>query len=361
MTAVAPDRLAQRPASRRNSFDALRLLAAATVLVSHSFALSGRAQPSIGDTTIGTAAVIVFFAISGFLITQSWQREPRLARYLIKRALRIMPALIAVLALVTFVLGPIVTTRPLGSYLSSSETWLFFMRNAVFRTAGELPGVFASNPYPRAIDGSLWTLPIEVHAYLLVAVLGVVGLLRGRLTGAGAFLAVCLASAALPEATGNILGNDEVVRAFAIGAVLYLYQDSIPWRAWIASAILAAWVVAASTGAAQLLAVLSLTYATIYIAHRVPNLLGAVTRHGDLSYGIYVWAFPVQQTAALLWKGISPLELIAVASPITVLLAFLSWRLIEHPALRLKRRLGPATLPAPATAEPAVQLDRTMA
>jgi peptidoglycan/LPS O-acetylase OafA/YrhL len=350
MTDVASSQSAQRSASRRNCFDALRLLAALAVLVSHSFALAGRHQPSIGETTIGTAAVIVFFSISGFLITQSWRYEPHLWRYLAKRVLRIMPALIVVLALVTFLLGPLVSTRPLGSYMQSSQTWTFFVRNAVFRSAGELPGVFVHNPYPRAIDGSLWTLPIEVHAYLLVAVLGVVGLLRMRASAAGAFLAVCLASAAMPQTVGNVLGDDELVRTFALGALFYLYRDRVPWRAWIAAVLLLAWVLARDSGAALSLAVLAIAYTTIYLAHRLPMLLRSLTRHGDFSYGIYVWAFPMQQTAALVWKGISPVELIAVSLPVTCLLAFLSWRLVEQPALRLKARVAGVSAAARATA-----------
>jgi peptidoglycan/LPS O-acetylase OafA/YrhL len=324
--------------SHANCFDALRLIAASAVLLSHSFALSGHHEPSIGSDNVGTLAVLAFFAISGFLIPQSWRREPRLGRYLLKRALRIMPALIVVLLATVLVLGPLVTTWPLRSYLGSTESWLYFPRNATFRALGELPGVFAGNPYPRAVNGSLWTLTPEIHTYLLVAALGFVGVLRGRLTSTAAFVAVVLVSVLAPNLNAMALGDAPAIQAFAFGALLYLWHDRLPAQAWTVAALLAIWISLANTGAGRILAALAVAQATIFIGSRAPTFLRGLTRRGDLSYGLYVWAFPIQQTTAFVWKGVSALELTAVAFPVTALLASMSWTLIEKPALRLKSR-----------------------
>ena len=334
--------------SHRNCFNTLRLGAAVAVLVSHSFAVVARHEPSVGTNTVGRVAVLVFFVISGFLITQSWLREPRLGRYLLKRGLRIFPALVAVLGLTALVLGPIVTTLPGGSYLHSYGTWSYIFQNTAFRTVYELPGVFGGNAHPRAVNASLWTLPVEVHAYLMVAALGLLSVLRTRAAAVAAFVAVGLISFSAPHPTEAVLGAPDLVRAFAAGALLFLWRDRIPWRAWIAASLVVAWLLLANSGRiGQGLAIAAVAYTTVLVAHHGPDILRRLTHRRDVSYGIYLWAFPVQQTTALVLRGITPLEMMAVALPITSVLALASWTVIERPALRLKS-IGLRGLPAAA-------------
>src|SRR3954471_24573302 len=106
-------------AARENNFDALRLVAALTILILHCWPITGQnTVPRLHGLGLNAIAVMVFFSISGFLLAQSWSIEPHLGRFLAKRALRIYPALIVVLLLSAFVLGPAVTTLPLADYLS---------------------------------------------------------------------------------------------------------------------------------------------------------------------------------------------------------------------------------------------------
>jgi peptidoglycan/LPS O-acetylase OafA/YrhL len=165
----------------RNGFGALRLIAAGCVLFAHSFALTGHREPGSPPAGgWGGMGVLMFFSISGFLIAQSWHRDPSVLSFTVKRTLRLMPALATSVLLTAFLLGPIVTSLPLAAYLGDGETWSFVTANLTFQTFYGLPGVFAHATYPDAVNGSLWTLPLELKAYGFVVAVGSTGLLARR-------------------------------------------------------------------------------------------------------------------------------------------------------------------------------------
>src|SRR5712675_658330 len=175
--------------ARQNNFDALRLVAAISVIFSHSFLIAEGTQnnePLIlwtgNQSILGLAGVFVFFAISGFLVTQSFEQTANPLHYLAKRALRIFPGLFIVTLVSAFVLGPLVTTLPLGAYLGRPEPYQYVVGNTLLdQTVHELPGVsFVDNPVGLEINGSLWTLRCEFVMYLMVLVLGVLRLLTVR-------------------------------------------------------------------------------------------------------------------------------------------------------------------------------------
>ena len=335
-------RLADRLGSRQNNFDVLRLVAAWSVLVSHSFALVGREEPlhQFG-TTLGNVGVLVFFAVSGLLIRRSWEHDPSPRDFWVKRALRLLPALATVAVVTAFVLGPIVTSRSLSSYFSSWETWIYPVRVTLLYTFGApLPGVFEDNLYP-GVNGPLWSLPVEVFAYFCLFVLGITGLLARRV------VITALAGASLVWAawwvpnTSDAIGSTYVVSAFAVGAAAYSWRDRIV-LAWPAALALLPVCVATGLGP-EPLRVVVWTVATVYLSFWFAYALSPVgrvlTRFGDASYGVYIWAFPVQQTIVQVGgEDTSPWLVIAVATPIVWLLAITSWRMIERPALRHKPR-----------------------
>ncbi|MDQ6619088.1 MAG: acyltransferase, partial [Pseudomonadota bacterium] len=172
---LSPDR-----GARHNNLDLVRFIAAAMVLVSHSYTLTGRnGEPALfGYETIGGLAVAVFFVISGFLVTGSWLRSPSLRTFALKRALRIMPALVVVVTFSALVLGALLSPLPLGQYYVHPQTRDYFLNLTFTELNYSLPAVFARNPFPHAVNGSLWTLPIEVSMYALLALLGAVHLVR---------------------------------------------------------------------------------------------------------------------------------------------------------------------------------------
>lgn len=323
-----------------NNFDTLRALAALAVVVSHAFPLArgaGMPQPlhdfSHGQVDLGLLAVLVFFVISGYLITRSFHRSPNPLRFVVARALRIFPGLLVALTATAFLLGPFVTELELDSYLSSSGVILYVLDGAtLFWTRYQLPGVFEDNPTPDAVNGSLWTLKYEFALYVVILLLGITRLLRASVA---ALLWVVLAVLSWRWIGGFFV---QFALPFMGGATLYLWRERVPlnWRLAVASAVVLG--VAAQLGGFRLAFGLFGAYLVIFLAVapsvRLPNL----GRYGDFSYGIYIYGYPVQQAAAFLlgpdstwyWNA-------AVSLPVIIGLAALSWRFIERPALALKR------------------------
>ncbi|HEX8706602.1 MAG TPA: acyltransferase [Myxococcaceae bacterium] len=328
---------------RRNNLDFIRFVAAAGVIFSHAFPLAqgtGTREPlqdfTRGQMTLGLLCVAVFLVISGVLITQSFERTPSLARFTWARVLRIFPGLGVALLLSAFLLGPVLTEAPLGAYFSSPEPYLYVLRNfTLYAPQWELPGVFTGNVYPGAVNGSLWTLKYEVGFYLLVAGLGAAGLLRRWVALAG-----WVAAAAVPFVpyVGPRLGFwPELYLYFGGGLALYLLRGRVRMSPWVALGCLAVLGVTAQLGVGFRYAVGSCgAYLVLYLAF-LPSRLSGFARHGDFSYGVYIYAFPVQQLVTALLGGRTEWWVNAALSlPGVVALAALSWRLVEQPALRLK-------------------------
>ena len=332
---------------RRNNFDALRLLAAVTVIFSHSFLIAQGVEQ--GDPLniitgnqcmIGLAAVFVFFAVSGFLITQSYEQTRSPLRYLVKRALRIFPGLIVVLLLTAFVLGPVVTSLPLSDYLHRPEPYRYVLHNAIFNVdMHTLPGVvFVDNAIGLEVNGALWTLGPEFQMYLMVMVLGVFRLLR---------LPVCLALLALGMACIHFDELDALgswgwlLGFFAMGMTLYKLRGTRIFDGRIA--LLAVVVLVASVPLRQFILLFPLfgCYLALYLAlhPRLPIIPAA--RYGDLSYGLYIYGWPAEQLSIWLMRGHAQWwQVFLLATLIAGTLAFLSWHLIEKRALALKPGAG---------------------
>lgn len=334
-------RLGERISDRDNNFDVLRLLAAWAVLVSHSFALVGEPEPLHQlDATLGSVGVLVFFAVSGLLIRRSWEYDPSPRDFWTKRALRLLPALATVGVVTAFVVGPAVSTLSAGDYFSRWETWIYPVRiTLLFPFGAELPGVFDGGYYSGAVNGPLWSLPVEVFAYLCLFLLGVTGLLARRwlVTGMAA-MSLVWAAWWVPH-TSDSVGATYVVSAFALGAAAYSWRDRIV-LAWPVAVALVPVCLVAGLGPDPV-RVLTWTPAAVYLcfwfAYAVPPVGRVLVRFGDASYGLYIWAFPVQQI--IVRRGVDdPWLVVAIATPVVWLLAIASWRLVERPALRHKPR-----------------------
>jgi peptidoglycan/LPS O-acetylase OafA/YrhL len=358
----------------RNNFDVLRLVAAAMVLVSHSFVVVGAHEPHVGHFPLGTLGVEIFFAISGFLVAKSWFSQPRLRAFAVKRGLRILPALIVTVLACAFVLGPAVTDLSSHAYLGSSATYTYEVDNVVATATGSvirdvshaLPGVFADNP-DHSVNRSLWTLPIEVQAYMAIALLGLAGLLT---IGLPALAVGLFALSVAPHGIADlpVVGwplnwvrgadgeNAHLLAIFAMSALMYRHRARIALRVDLAVVAAIAAVALLGTPLERPALVLCIPYLALFAAYRSWGGLRALASRGDVSYGLYLLAFPVQQTIVHAWDGSLPAPgvVIAIALPITYVLAFASWHLVEKRALRLKGALaGRRPARAAAASEPA--------
>lgn len=332
------------PPSRHNNFDALRILAALSVIFSHSFLIAegtGANEPlnrlTGNQCMLGLAGVFVFFAISGFLVTQSFEQTQSPVRYLIKRCLRIFPGYLVVLLVTAFVLGPLVTSLPLHDYFSRPEPYWYVLDNAIFSLKiHELPGVlFVDNPVGLEVNGSLWSLGLEFDMYLMVLALGVLRLIK---------LPVCLVLLILGmacikiDALGFLGGWGWMLGFFAAGMVIYkmrhlrIFNPNIALFAGLGLALTAFY-----DGAFILFFPIFGCYLALYLALN-PNLpVIPAARYGDLSYGLYIYGWPSQQLVIWLMHGHAAWwQLFLLSTLLAGVLAFLSWHLVEKRALRLK-------------------------
>lgn len=322
---------------RDNNFNLLRMLAASTVIVSHSYALPGPPwiEPFLNHgVNLGGCAVIVFFASSGFLIFGSFERRPLLLDFGMARLLRLLPAL-GLLSLITaFIIGPLFTRLPLSAYFTDRQTYEYVPAVLSLRWAlANLPGLFDTLPY-KAVNGSLWTLWYEALCYLGLALVGVAGLLaRKRFLLALMLYAVVNLALTLTTHVPTWLAQ-----SFVLGMIVYRYRERVP--AHFAIVVALALLAAAATWRDVLgveARVLAISYGALWAAQiNIPALL-QYNRIGDYSYGVYIYGWPIQQMVITLNPNIHPLLLIAAALPAATLCGAISWFTIERPALRQKR------------------------
>ena len=343
-----------------NNFTALRLALALAVIVSHAFSITTGSlenEPLMRSTgfTLGEHAVNGFFAVSGFLVTMSFDRRGW-RDYVVARALRIVPALVAATLVTALVLGPALTRLPLAQYLADPALWRFIaLTPTTFKSATALPGLFSDNVFPYPM-GTVWTLKYEMLCYIGVFAAGLAGLMRQRIVALGLIAALFLAIIALdllhPDAGKATQTSLRLPFLFAAGGVLYLWSDKLPVSWIIAVSLLAATWLAAGTPLYKALLFAFESYGVIWLALAPGLSHPALEPHADLSYGTYLYGWPVQQTLVHLFPGAAALSLLAPAVAISLIVAALSWYLVEKPALSLKARLVRAPAPA-ASPQPA--------
>jgi peptidoglycan/LPS O-acetylase OafA/YrhL len=352
VTALIPGfrvpRLSALAHGRDNNFQMLRLFAAAFVVLFHSYALTDRwtHEPLwrlVPELNFGALGVKIFFVISGFLVTQSWLARRSPLSFAAARALRIYPALIAA-TLFTVVLAGFSSALPWTDFLAHPQTRDYAWRVALgWEMVYRLPGAFPVNPFPHEVNGSLWTLPIELRLYVAILLAGVFGLLARRLVWLAALAALVVAFAVRPD-WFPIAPNTDVVRElallFGLGSLAWVWRDALPVSlAAVATAIaLIAW----NPGGLPRTVLLAplLAYVVLALAYHPRLQWRAFNRVGDYSYGLYVYSFPVQQTLMQRLPSLEPPSLFALALPLSLAVAIVSWHLLERPALALKSRFA---------------------
>lgn len=337
--------------TRENNYDFLRFMAAVLVVLSHAYILSlgnysGEFLVEITNkqASLGFVGVGVFFIISGFLISQSYFSSRNPAAFIKARVLRIFPALAVVVLLTTFVLGPVLSTVPLETYLNDPRTGDYLKNIFLFpKTFYYLPGTFEENPFKGAVNGSIYTLRYEAACYVMVLVLGLLRILRIKevvlLSFAAGLYIIFISPDLIPKNMLMGMGKNFIFFVFFMaGMVFYSFRNFIPlhWSLFLASAgFLAA---ALFLGNFRNLFVIFGAYMVFYIAYNSKIRLHRLSKYGDFSYGIYIYAFPIQQTVTLYNGGqMSPLLNFLISLPLSLICAFLSWHLVEKHSLKLKK------------------------
>jgi len=327
---------------KRNSLNLIRLLAALAVIYGHASAVTGKGPGDlflqvVSYKFIGGVAVDVFFVISGFLITASAMSRHGLVYYSMSRLLRIYPALIVCVTITVFILGPSLSTSE--DYWQSSETWQYFFYNAsAYGTQYFLPGVFL-NMHDKAINGSLWTLAVEVRLYLIILLLAIAQILKNKtLFNLFFFIAIAIGYFA-PDALSIVFPYDnhrQVAMMFMIGSFAWINRDEIP----ISPPLLLVLLFFAATQHHG--PKFGIAYAML-----LPYLVFCISfapwgswydRFGDYSYGVYLYGWIAQQYALFQIPSMSNSINTLYGCFGALICAIISWHFIEKPVQQLKFR-----------------------
>lgn len=332
-----------------NNFDFIRLAAAAMVLCSHQYALLFRPEPRpFGLFTLGTLGVLIFFSVSGYLVAQSWDRDPHVWRFALRRFLRIWPGLAVVVLLTVFCVGAAFSQLSFAEYFRSGTTWKYLLQLCL-QVELYLPGVFHGNPW-QVVNGSLWTIPIEVKWYGLLVLAGLCGLLLRR-TRYVLLVAVVLYAIYI-YGVFDVQHNPrarfpfpdfgcEYGTFFCYGVLMHRWRHVWARHPTRVLACLAAVAVALMAVDHQYAAIfVLLPFMVIWFGGLSTPGICAAGRYGDLSYGIYIYAYMAQQSViAVMGYQRSYALMLSISIVVTVACAFASWHWIEQPALGLKRYL----------------------
>ncbi|MGH7116593.1 MAG: acyltransferase family protein [Stellaceae bacterium] len=338
----------RRTGGRTSGFDYLRVCLAVGVIVVHTASTSyGHGSDLVvwgGPQRVAVHLILpMFFALSGFLVAGSLERCPTLVSFFGLRILRIVPALSVEVLMSAMIFGPMLSSVDLRAYFTDSEFYSYFL-NITGDIHYHLPGVFLTNPIPRAVNEQLWTVPFELECYIALGGLAVIGIIgKRRLTLAIVAIGQCLWAwqawkrgevGATNGASGAIL-----VLCFLTGILFFQYRDKIrvSKRLLVLSALLCVGLGWLPHGTYYV--PIPATYLTVYLGLQNPPRQKYLLA-GDYSYGLYLYGFPVQQAFASLgpWAHHWYLNLV-VCLPAAFLIACFSWHTVEKPTLALRRYL----------------------
>jgi peptidoglycan/LPS O-acetylase OafA/YrhL len=342
------------PQSQQNSFNTIRLLCATAVIFSHAFNIvngTGVGEPlydlTNGQLTIGKASVGIFFVVSGLLISASFEKSRSLLSYAIKRGCRILPGLSVCVILLALIFGPLMTSLPLAQYFSA-HLFVDFLKNIVFLPSQyALPGVFESNPMPQAVNGSLWTLKYEILCYILgpiflsikkyrhhvLIIFWVVSFIVARKLGS---------HEGLSGPMYHLYQTCALFRFYGAGMLIYFFHKEIPVNIPIMISLFAVTVFGLFTDFAEEALAIAGSLFIVSLAYNSSQFFRNITKSGDISYGVYIYAFPIQQLVVYLLgeKHSTVMSNTMISVILTLLIAWLSWLFVERPFLNIGHSLS---------------------
>lgn len=339
-----------------NNFDFIRLVSAAMVLIHHSSPLL-IGQPNNYDPFqfllglgMGGLGVKTFFIISGFLIHNSWVNKKSVLDFFVARVFRIYPAAIIVVLLSALILGPLVTSLSLNDYFNHNITHKYLQNISLYRMYYFLPGVFENNP-TSSINGSLWSLSYEFTCYVLLAVLGLLAILKNKWLLLGVFLILMLlnlfGSNYINQLIIPVIGIDLKtlyipLLYFMSGSLYFSFKDSIKYNTLF---MLLVYCIIFITKELNILStyinIILMPYLIFWLAFQRKLKFNKLTKYGDFSYGLYLYAFPVQQLIVYFFREeMNLFSFSIIALLISLLFGILSWKYIESPALKLRKYLS---------------------
>lgn len=341
------------PSTRHyRNFDFLRLAAAGIVIFSHAFLIAHGDESSeplvllLGrHNNLGIFAVMIFLILSGFLVSRSAELSGSLGSFLWKRALRIYPGLIVCAALLGFVVAPFFSSLGAEAFLRSGLGLDYVVSTALWPGRAWQIDTVSFYPDPtgwlsRVIAGTLWTVPQEIFCYLLLA--GMVVFSLNRLKVLLSFFVVVMLVRTQPEIWNNGLLSQFLflLPSFLAGCILWHLRDRMH-GAWAVVGMVMT-VILLFSGHLFMLFPLTAAYPFMYFATSPHVRLPTVGRLGDISFGLYLYGWPVAQLCrAYVGDASTWWSIWLLSTLLTVPIAYASWHLVEKPALALKKRRAP--------------------
>lgn len=344
--------------ARVNNFNIIRMIAAAMVIYGHMAHIMGLPVHTIYGQAVSTIAVKLLFILSGYLIMKSIMNDSHFGRYMLRRSFRIFPGLIGVVLFAVLIVGPIVTSLPLKDYFSSYGTWAY-LKNIILCPNYMLPGVFGNYIYPNAVNGSLWTLPIEFSLYLVLPALLVV-FKKLKIVKPGLFVTtvVCIIGSCLrlkyPEARLVFYGTNwldalAIVPYFFAGSFLALPEMKKYLNLQIAVILMFVTAIfRLSSIKYEIMLCIILPYAVLSFALTERPVFSKWFAKCDFTYGLYLYGFVIQQLVShqlsKLNSSVFSLNItFAICFVLTFVCAVISWYLIEKPMQILCKKILNAT------------------
>ena len=340
--------------NRANNFNIIRIIAAAMVIYGHMSFIMGVPVQVLFGQAISSVGVKVLFVISGYLIMKSFDNDSNFGRYMIRRSFRIFPGLIGVVLFAMFIIGPVFTSMPLKEYFSAPDTWQY-LKNIILSPVYYLPGVFANYTYPNAVNGSLWTMPLEFCLYLVLPLVAVV-FKKLKILKPGMILVVLICVFANiyktinPEISFVFYGTDwtqafVLIPYFFAGSFLALKGAEKLLNLQVAVIMMALLLVLKLSAVKyELLLCFILPYAVISFSLAEKPVFLHWFEKSDFSYGIYLYGFVVQQVVyhqlEKLNNSIFSLNVsFLICFAVTFVCAVISFYLIEKPFQVLSKKI----------------------
>ena len=334
---------------RDNNFNLIRFAAATLVIYSHCFSVSvANDHPwfSTGILTsdFGYIAVNIFFILSGFLVLKSWQTKTDFFLFTVARILRIVPAIIVLSIITAFFIGPIFTSKSLTDYFTDPASWLYvpLTLTFLFDTAA-LPGMFETVLEKGRINVPLWTLKYEILSYAALAILGAMSLFATRTRSLATLTIMAFVYLVIEfvfDWRDQLPMIDNAMRfwfCFFLGAAFYVLRDRIEMSAPIGMILAASAAISHNTVLFEIIGNVALAYGIFWLALVPTGMVRKFNRFGDYSYGLYIFAWPLQQIVVQLWPELTPHLVFTLVFPIVLFLAALSWHFVEKPCLSLRK------------------------
>ncbi len=334
--------------NKRNNLDLVRVALAVSVIFHHTSVLNAvpvfwvdPVKMLFGYENIGGIAVKLFFFVSGFVMMQSLRRNGSVARFAVSRFMRLLPGLAVVLAVSTFVIGPLFSELELIEYFANTQTWMYPVSNLFFHTTYQLPGVFNENHYPSVVNGSLWSLYYEVGCYgTLVFCFAILKKFRyGMSIAMVAVLVVSFVPGNFFVAWLSADANYYLLpMSFALGALL---ADLSPRFDLNLGTVAAAWFflfIARGTEIQHQILIVASALSVLYLS--ATKIVMKFKPQVDVSYGTYIWGFLVQQTFIACFGPMTNWIHFVVCASVSVLLGFFSFVLVERRCIEFGRALS---------------------